>query len=485
MTLSTTAADGADGLTRPRTRNVLLAVGALTGCIILILSLSPWPQWVDLSFAAVAALLLTFRWPVIGFALLAFSVPWGSDLALTVGAFPITSTDYLVAAVGAAWLVSAAGERRNPIVRTPWLPYIAIFLAALILASLTALDVHLALKEDVKWLELAVVYLAGVYLLDRRDVGIVVATVVGAAVSQAFLGYAQVLSQAGPQSFVISSGLLRAYGSFDQPNPYAGYLNLVWPLALVFAVMKLPGKRLYGISVVLIALAILVSASRGAFLAALVALAVMAAMVSISYRKLIWTGILVGVAGALFANYGAVPLGPFQKLLALAGLGSVSFTSVNNANYSAVERAAHWLAGVRMFSAYPVLGVGPGNYSVAYPRFHPRGWYASLEHAHDYYINIAAEAGIIGLAAYVLFAGSALWYCYAASCRAPDTQSRAVSLGVLGALAATSFHNLFDVLYVHGLVALLGLLMAIVAVGLRPVRGPFDEYSVGDRIRGS
>jgi len=91
---------------------------------------------------------------------------------------------------------------------------------------------------------------------------------------------------------------------------------------------------------------------------------------------------------------------------------------------------------------------------------------AALAHAHNYYINIAAEAGVLGLAAYVLFAGSALWYSYAAIRQSTGSAS-AVALGVLGALVATSFHNLFDVLYVHGMVALLGLLMVLVPASLQ------------------
>jgi len=122
------------------------------------------------------------------------------------------------------------------------------------------------------------------------------------------------------------------------------------------------------------------------------------------------------------------------------------------------------LAGWRMFQTHPILGVGIGSYPTAYPRYHPRGWYAALEHAHNYYINIAAEAGIIGLAAYLLLAGSALWYSCATMRRARNSLRRAAVLGVIGALVATSIHNFLDVLYVHGMVALLGLLMAVVAV---------------------
>jgi O-antigen ligase len=176
---------------------------------------------------------------------------------------------------------------------------------------------------------------------------------------------------------------------------------------------------------------------------------------------------VAGMGGAWLATFGLVPTGPFQRLLDAVGLGGVAFGHVTDANFSAVERAAHWLAGVRMFATHPLLGVGAGNYAVAYPAYHPRGWYAPLAHAHNYYINIAAECGIVGLIAYVLLAGSALWYAYATYKGTRDPFSQATALGVLGALVATDFHNLFDVLYVHGMVTLLALLMVLVVTTSR------------------
>src|SRR5260370_12998821 len=56
-----------------------------------------------------------------------------------------------------------------------------------------------------------------------------------------------------------------------------------------------------------------------------------------------------------------------------------------------------------MFMDHPVLGVGIGNYSDAYSRYFITIFTASLGHAHNYYINIAAETGSIGLLAFVLF----------------------------------------------------------------------------------
>lgn len=444
--------------------------GAVLGGAFLLLAGS-WlfpPIYVSLALASLIGTLLILRFPVAGLCLLALSVPWGSGFAVTVGGFPASPTEVLVVLTSGAWLASALAARRNPIVTSVWLPFLVLFLVAISLSATGAADSRASMREIVKWIELALVYLAAAWSIDtRRDVQYVVAAVVCGGVSQAILGYLQFAFQLGPDAF-IHGQFLRAYGSFDQPNPFAGYLNMVLPLGLAMAACapSLAQRRAYSVASVAIGGAVLASESRGALLASLAAGVVVAVCVWPRLSRLVWAGGLALAAGAWGAALNVISLGPFQRVLTAIGLGSVSFGSVTTTNFSAVERAAHWLAGVRMFEAHPVLGVGIGNYADAYPAYHPRGWYAPLAHAHNYYINIAAESGLVGLTAYVLLLGSALWYSYATMRRAEDPVYRAALLGLLGALVATGLHNLFDVLYVHGTVALLGLLMAFVPVAM-------------------
>ncbi len=62
-------------------------------------------------------------------------------------------------------------------------------------------------------------------------------------------------------------------------------------------------------------------------------------------------------------------------------------------------------AGWRMVRAHPLTGVGPGNYTPAYGDVAVFPWYASRGHAHNYYLHIAAESGLIGLLAYLALLG--------------------------------------------------------------------------------
>ena len=440
-----------------RTRAAIAVLGLLLWTVIL---LAP-ARYAALVAVGLAAIALTLRYPVVGLGLIALAVPWASGITLPGGFSP---TDGLIAALGVAWVVSAVAHRRSLVSTRIWVPYLFLFIAAILLSTTQAVDLRSSSREIIKWLELPVVFLAGVqFVRTRTDVRLIVAAVVTGGVTQALFGYLQTALQLGPAAF-LHGAFLRAYGSFDQPNPYAGYLNMVLPLAVAMALLT-PSRRerfWYGLSGLLLFGALVASESRGALLAGGFALVVVLSCVwSVGYR-LAWLGAFAGVLAAWLATLGLISVAPFTRVLEVVGLGDVSFGHVTDANLSAVERAAHWLAGVRMFADHPLIGVGIGNYASAYPAYHPRSWYDPLAHAHNYYINIAAEAGVIGLIAYLLLAGSALWYSYAAMRRCRDPLLCAAVLGVVGALVATDFHNLFDVLYVHGMVALLGLLMVFV-----------------------
>jgi O-antigen ligase len=134
---------------------------------------------------------------------------------------------------------------------------------------------------------------------------------------------------------------------------------------------------------------------------------------------------------------------------------------VNDANYSALERLDHWVAGLRMFAAHPLLGVGAGNYDQAYARYAASCWPDALGHAHNYYINAAAETGVLGLLAFLALTGAALvagWratHVPAGSGRlAPSPQvqmARVFALGFFAAIVTLIVHNLTDNLFVHAI----------------------------------
>jgi len=234
--------------------------------------------------------------------------------------------------------------------------------------------------------------------------------------------------------------------------------------------------------------ALLITLSRGAWTAQLVALLIVVMAGSRSARHLVMTfgvlGLIVGIA--------VWPILPpeltaraVSVVSSVVDLGSVQEAAITPDNWAVMERQSQWHAGWQMFRANPLLGVGIGNYNAAYDDYRLDQWPVALGHAHNHYLTVAAEAGLVGLTGYLVF--------LLVACRsalravrtyrlAGDRESTAVALGILGALAAYATHNLFDVMFVHGMGVTIGLLLALLYVppdGPRdgPRDGPPDSHS--------
>jgi O-antigen ligase len=106
------------------------------------------------------------------------------------------------------------------------------------------------------------------------------------------------------------------------------------------------------------------------------------------------------------------------------------------------------------------LGVGTGNYEPVYAQYALPLWPLPLGHAHNYYLNVAAEAGFLGLVAYLFLWGAALLVSWRATRRATGWYW-GVALGLLGVLVHLSVHNFFDNLYVHGMYLHVAILLGI------------------------
>jgi O-antigen ligase len=132
-------------------------------------------------------------------------------------------------------------------------------------------------------------------------------------------------------------------------------------------------------------------------------------------------------------------------------------------NYANVERLAHWQAAYNMAQANPWLGVGFGNYEIAYPSYNLINWNLALGHAHNYYLNVFAEAGMIGLAAYAVLWLIVMVLTWRAR-RHPDPLARLIVVGLFGTWVYLAVHSLTDNLYVNNLFLHLGVLLGVLAV---------------------
>jgi O-antigen ligase len=300
----------------------------------------------------------------------------------------------------------------------------------------------------------------------------------------------------GPEHFAILGGdFFRAYGTFEQPNPYAGYLGLTTALALGVVIDATRGKwvnwtstgarrggspsvppvhRPTGLPLYLLSGgavgAMLVSLgaswSRGAWIGFAAAVLVMTAALP---RRTGWGILLVGalVIGGfgLYAS-GRLPASFTARLTSFVQdirLEDVRGVPINDANYAVIERLAHWQAALSMFRYDLWTGIGFGCYEAAYPIFALINWPIALGHAHNTYLNLAAETGIIGLVSYLLLWSFVFWKTWQVTRRARGL-ARGLGIGFLGAWTHLSVHHLLDNLYVNNVHLHIGVMLGVLAL---------------------
>jgi O-antigen ligase len=149
-----------------------------------------------------------------------------------------------------------------------------------------------------------------------------------------------------------------------------------------------------------------------------------------------------------------------QEFFAFEDVRGVDITPEN---YAVAERLAHWQAALNMATAKPWFGVGIGNYEAAYPEYRLINWPIALGHAHNYYLNILAEAGIIGLLVYGKVWVTIITLSWRIR-RHPDMLTRLIGIGLVGGWVYLLIHSLFDNLYVNNLFLHMGLMLGILAV---------------------
>ncbi len=408
-------------------------------------------------------------------------VPAASQLPLDIGqiVFGLTLVFWAAHAI--------AVHRKLQIAWTPMLAPLMLFTFAASLTLFTTIDTTHTIKELVQWIEIILMIVLTVAMTRSGHFVWVVNALIAAAVAQALIGIYEFFGGSGaPNLWILDYRYFRAFGTFGQPNPFGAFMGLTLPLALGVTLGKLiemyqAYRRdsrplikvlrddysivLYLISAVILAAGLLVSWSRGAWLGFAAALA---ALVLFAPRRR-WIGIGL-VALAVGSGLGAAQVGLLPASIVarisdfsqdLTGIEDVRGQVISDSNYAVLERLAHWQAAIGMATDYPLLGVGFGSYEVAYPRYQTMNWPFPLGHAHNYYLNLLAETGIIGLGSY-LIAWLMIFGLTIRVLRRETGYRRGLALGLLGTWTHLSVHNFFDNLYVNNMYLHLGVMLGLI-----------------------
>ena len=240
-----------------------------------------------------------------------------------------------------------------------------------------------------------------------------------------------------------------AFGPFINRHHFAGYMELTIALPLGLLLAGAIDKQkwlLYLFIAGLMGIALVMTASRGGIIS-VVAEIVFLVIVTAIWRKhgerrrvgsrMKGIATRVGLAGALI-------FGLFLGVMLLGGEFSLNrFIDSVNTDDPTTGRAHFWSVTLEMIKANPILGTGLGAYGVIYTRYDTRNGLYRLEQAHNDYLQVFSDAGVVGAALALAFV-VLLFYRGFVRARSRDNFRRGVALAALGGCFGVLVHSFFD-----------------------------------------
>jgi putative inorganic carbon (HCO3(-)) transporter len=231
----------------------------------------------------------------------------------------------------------------------------------------------------------------------------------------------------------------RIYTTFPTPNDFGCYLITVIPFLIVTIFTKSLKKILkYAIAALFILLfvCLILSVSRGAWLG------FVASVLFLGFwlRSVALFFLLLGAF--LFAFKQIFPTLIRTRMSNLFNLFDMDMLT----DGGSIERKIFWHTGWRMFLSSPLIGVGIGTFMFNYKKFLTEDYPYGPFYAHNCYLQIAAETGIIGLFAFLLIL--ILFFFFGIKALNKRNNSKAFSwyilLGSLAAILAYCVHMFVD-----------------------------------------
>jgi O-antigen ligase len=276
-----------------------------------------------------------------------------------------------------------------------------------------------------------------------------VVTIFGFAL--ALLGLMQYFTSPGRIYWLKDLPQSMPFGPFYNRHHFAGYMELCMalPLGLLFSgAIEREKRPIYLFAVAIMGISLVMTNSRGGLIALVALVLFLVAVAGFGRRDedessgekggrmraaLTRAGMAMALVLALVG--GALLFGGEEALSRM--IGTV------NSNDPTTGRAHFWSVTLQVIQAHPILGSGLGSYGLAYTQYDSRNGLFRLEQAHNDYLQLVSDAGLIGLALGILFFVLLFRKGFARH-ETTDTFRRGVATGALGGCFAVLVHSFFD-----------------------------------------
>ncbi len=254
------------------------------------------------------------------------------------------------------------------------------------------------------------------------------------------------------------------FGPFVAHNHFAGYMELLLPIPIAFVILqvgRIEARIFYGFAAALMGGAAIASLARGGFISLFAQLIFLAAATPFishqgrhsgrhdisharSHRRkptkvaapLIAVMVITVAIGASIYWIGLEPV--INRITQ----GKIVATDAKEDSFL-VSRGWIWRDTITMIRAHLVPGVGLGAFETAFPIYSQSDGSLQIGQAHNDYLQLVAEAGVLGVVLLLWFLGIVLSQTFRGM-QVSDPLLAALALGCGGSIVGMMVHSIFD-----------------------------------------
>ncbi len=336
-------------------------------------------------------------------------------------------------------------DKEKRLFASPVNKYIVLFSLVYLISTFTSVSFSGSLFTGLLTILMtlfAIVFDNAVTTKRQADLAIKLFVMIGTAVSlygiYQYLFYDAASAGAWIDSDMFSEITNRVYSTLGNPNVLGEYLLLITPFAFacVLTAKTWQKKTFFLLCTGAMLLCMLFTSSRGGWLGLIFAIAIFAVMIDARL-------ILVGIVG-IVALYFVLPDWAIQRFVSIGDM----------ADSSTSYRVSIWLGTIAMLKDYWLSGIGPGI--AAFNSIYPAYSYNTIAapHTHNLFLQLTCDAGIIGLALFLIILFSYYRTTFSAFSRERDKITRVYLIAAITSVSGFLLQGMTDYSFYNNRVTL-------------------------------
>jgi putative inorganic carbon (hco3(-)) transporter len=226
--------------------------------------------------------------------------------------------------------------------------------------------------------------------------------------------------------------------TYGKHNHFAGYLEMAIPLTIgILYTMTETGKRvILGYTIMLMAVALILSLTRGGWAGFVGSLVVMGILLSKTghFTRKVW--IPLSFLPVVFVTLAIIGINPITE--------KVLQTSKQMEDLTNYGRIKMWRGTIGIIKHHPLSGTGVGTFAAVFPRYQPPDFRIRDVYAYNDYLHMISETGIFVLPFIFWFIFNTLRTGITTFLHTKSRFKQGIALGAVAGITAILIHSFVD-----------------------------------------